>query len=522
MRFLKNIGSILISLALAFLVWIAAVREQNPPRIDDYNRNIPIEVIPPAEGLTTTDVLPEIVRLRLLAPESSWINLTPSKFKASIDLSVLNKGFHDVLIHVAVSDPRVEIVEQTPSEASVNIETIQNITRTVDIEVTDSPPLGYRSRSPVADPPVVEIIGPASLVSQVDKALIEVSVRNSKETIQNLRTVLIRNREGLPIRDVEVNPIQIEITVPIEQRFGYKDVSVSVNVQGQVAPGYRVSNISVEPPTLTVVGNPQGLGEVGEVVETVPINLDGATEDIVRVVSLNLPDGVTEVTPGSDFQEGPDGVKITIEVIPIEDAITLQRPVTQQGIDPKYWWRAEPKRVEVFLSGPLPQLETLRASDVEVKVDLFGLEPGTHSLQPTVFKPDNLQVDAVLPDTVGVTIGRMLERPVTQKKLNPEYTWTLAPNRVTVQLLGIPALLNILNPNNIQVSVDLGELEPGFYRIKPIVSIPDGIELDSISPENIDVTIRPKAIPTVTSTRTVSVTLTPPAGTITPQPTKDN
>jgi hypothetical protein len=78
-RFLNNLGSLVLSLFLATLVWIAAVREQNPPRQGDYNRNIPIEVIPPSPGLLTTDALPETVRLSLQAPESSWSTLTNLK-----------------------------------------------------------------------------------------------------------------------------------------------------------------------------------------------------------------------------------------------------------------------------------------------------------------------------------------------------------------------------------------------------------------------------------------------------------
>ncbi len=523
MRFFKHFGTILIALSLAVLVWIAAVREQNPPREDDYNHNLPLEIIPPAEGLITTDLLPEFVRLRLLAPESSWKNLRPSKFKALIDLSKLEEGFNDVSIKVDVSDPQIEIVEQTPNEVSINIETVQSITLPVEVEVLSSPPLGYINRTPTVEPAIVQVTGPASLIKQIDKAVSEIFIRNSKETRQVSRDVLIQNREGQTIRGLDLNPSKIEITVPIEQQFGYKDVSVRVQVQGQVAPGYRVKNISVDPPTLTVVGKPKGLSEVGRLIETTPINLDGATEDIIRIVPLNLPDGVTVVTPESDT-EGPDGVKVTVEITPIEDAVTLKRPVTQQGIDSNYWWRATPNQVDVFLSGPLPQLDTLRASDIEVIVDLFDLEPGVHTLQPTVFnKPDNLHVDAILPDTLEVTIGRTLQRPVIQRELDPEYLWTASPNRVSVQLSGTSEQLQRLNSNDVQVLVDLADLEPGSYRVRPLTSLPIGLELDSILPAFIDIIIQLRATPTLTATGTLSVTGTPYATkTATPKPKKDD
>ncbi len=504
MRFLyKNLSSILISLTLAVLVWIAAVREQNPPREGEYSQNIPIEIIPPPAGLVTTDPLPDAVRLRLLAPQSSWENLTSSKFKASIDLSILEEGFNDVPIRVNVSDSQIDIVGQTPSEVGVNLEAIQTISLPIEINVLDSPPLGYISRTPTANPPTVFIAGPASLMGQVDKAVSEVFIRNSKQTLQISRDVLIRNREDQVIRGLEVTPAQVQITLPIEQRFGYKDVSVRVRVQGQVATGYRVSNISVDPPTLTIVGNPKGLGEVAGLVETTPINLTGATENIVRVVPLNLPDGVTIVLSESET-DGPGGVQVSIEITPIEDSITLRRPISQQGIDPNYWWLASPDQADVFLSGPVPRLQSLRVSDIEVIVDLFGLGLGVHKLQPTVFLPEGLSVDTIQPETIEISIGRVIQRPIVQLELSPNYSWTAEPNRVDVRLGGASDQLQSLKSNDVRVIVDLDELGPGSYSVKPVVYLSPGLSVDSISPESVDITIRLKSSLTVTATETVT------------------
>ena len=245
--FFRNLSSILLSLFLAILVWIAAVREQNPPRESDYDQNIPIEVVAPSPGLVTMDVLPEIVRLRLLAPESSWANLTTSKFRASVDLSELPAGFNDTPIRVVVSDPEVEIVRQIPQVVTVNLQVEQTITVPVTVEVMDSPPLGYINRPPVAMPDTVSVTGPASLISQVHKAVSQIFIRDSKETIARARPVLIRNRDDQIVDGLTVSPGTIQLTLPVEQRFGYKDVAVRAVVEGQAAPGYWVSNISVDP-----------------------------------------------------------------------------------------------------------------------------------------------------------------------------------------------------------------------------------------------------------------------------------
>jgi YbbR domain-containing protein len=407
-KLFRNITSMLIAIILATLVWVAAINEQNPPREDDYDQSISIELVPPTDGLITTDKLPETMRLRLRAPASSWEDLSPSKFKATLDLSKLPEGFNDVPIVVAISDPQVEIIEKRPQSVSINLQAEQVISLPVTVQIMDTPPLGYVNRIPKVEPETVIIKGPASVIEKVIDVVTEIYIGGSKETIERTSDVILHDRDGRQVDGLTLLPERVQVTVPVEQRFGYKDVSVRAVVVGQVAPGYRVSNISVDPPTITIVGNPTLLSDISGFIETAQIDLNQATESTVRTVPLNLPNGISVVSPDRENQQGPAGVQVTVNIAAIEDGIILQRPITQQGIDPAYWWKASPERADVFLSGPIPQLQSLKASDVEVIVDLFGLEPGVHKLKPTVFVPDNFRVDAILPDTVEVTIGSNL------------------------------------------------------------------------------------------------------------------
>jgi YbbR domain-containing protein len=441
----------------------------------------------------------------LLAPERSWADISPNKFRAWVDLSGLEIGLNDVPVQLEVADSNIRILEQQPGVISVNLEPLQTITLPVEINILDAPPLGYVNRSPTVTPSVVKVTGSVSQVDRVAKAVVDTFIRNAKETVQNVEPVVVRDEDNRLVFDVTVEPAEVQVIIPIQQRFGYKDVPVRVQVTGQVAPGYRISNISVDPPTITVVGSPEGLGQLTSLVETVPINLEQATETIARTVPLSLPDGVTTVSPETG---GPGGVQVSVEITPIEDAITVQRPITQQGIDPSFWWRASPTRADVYLSGPLSRLRSLQASDVEVLVDLFDLEPGVHILQPTIFKPDGLRLDAIVPDTIEVTIGQTVERPVLPSELNPAYSWTASPNRVAVRLAGNPEQLRRLQLSDVQVRVDLVGLDPGLYQLAPTVAVPSDIAVDSISPERVTVIITAKSglviSPTITGTSTIT------------------
>jgi YbbR domain-containing protein len=362
----------------------------------------------------------------LLAPESSWSTLTLAKFKATLDLAGLPEGLNDVPIEVSVSDPQVKIIQQTPQDVGVNLQPEKAISLPVNVMVMDEPPIGFIHRAPTASPARVTITGPASLVSQVDEAVSEIFIRNSKETINRASEVVARNRDDQAIGGLKIEPAKVQVTLPIEQRFGYKDVSVSAVISGQPAPGYWVSNILVNPPRLTIVGNPQVLSSIPGFVETTPINVSQATADMVHSVPLNLPNGVTVVLPKNE-SGGASGVQVTVEIATIESGQTVQRPITQQGIDPDYVWTAAPERADVILSGPIPRLQTLESEDVRVVVDLFGLKPGPHKVRPTVFLPDDLHLEAILPDTIEITISpnpRLITTPTVNPTSSPSLTTT--------------------------------------------------------------------------------------------------
>jgi hypothetical protein len=109
--------------------------------------------------------------------------------------------------------------------------------------------------------------------------------------------------------------------------------------------------------------------------------------------------------PDKRVGQGAGGVRVQVTVAAIESGQTVRRPVTQQGIDPAYWWTASPENAEVILSGPIPRLQILKPGEVKVIVDLFGLGPGVYKVEPSIFVPDDLAVEAVLPQVVEITIG---------------------------------------------------------------------------------------------------------------------
>ena len=131
---------------------------------------------------------------------------------------------------------------------------------------------------------------------------------------------------------------------------------------------------------------------------TEPIDINGLTESFEQVVVLDLPAGIT-VDPEQT-------VTVNVEIEPILTTSTYIRIPETRGLRAGYEAVADPEQVRVVLFGPLPVLDTLSENDVRVTLDLFALEPGTHSIEPEVDVPDRgIEVRSVQPTAVTVTIS---------------------------------------------------------------------------------------------------------------------
>ena len=404
-RLTQSVSTLILSVILASMVWFVAVREENPPVEADYAPSIPLEVVGIPPGTVIFGVLPERTALRLQAPQSSWDELSPTKFRAWIDLENLTPGLHDVPVQVEVSDESVTVVEKRPGTVNIRLEPLAQVQMPVRVEVVDSAPIGYIARTPLATPITATVSGPATIVDQVNEVVAEEYLRGAKDTISRSVDLSARDNNRDKLNRVTINPAEVDITIPIVQRFGYRDVSVRVVIVGEVAPGYWINNITVDPPTVTAVGGPTALNNLPGFVETFPVDVSEATDDITERVALNLPAGVSVVQPETGENGNPGGVQVNIEVATVEGGQTVQREVTFQGLDETMWAVALPAQVDVILSGPLPRLHALTLQDVTVIADLFGLGVGVHKVKPTIVAPETLRVQSVLPDTVEVEIS---------------------------------------------------------------------------------------------------------------------
>jgi YbbR domain-containing protein len=394
---LRGLGSFLMALVLAVMVWMAATIQANPFTEGYLAERVPVEVVNRGEGLVVVGGVAQEVRVRVRAPESVWEDLTADDFRAYVDLQGLGVGLHEVPVRVEPAGNVVRILQVSPSALAIRLDTIAEKTVPVRIDVYGNPPLGYSARPIQISPMQVTARGPQSLVDQAQDARGEVFLSGQKETFDTTVTIVPRDEIGNALEGLELDQRTARVTVPIEQEVGYRELSVKPTVEGSPAPGYWVSSISATPSTVTVSGDPEAVNQIPGYVETFPVNVEDARADVSQRVPLVFPEGVTPL-------EDADTVQAQIEISPVLGGQTVQLTPIVTGLGRGLEASFSPETVEVILSGPLSELESLEAGDVEVVLDVSDYEPGTHLVTPEISRPDSLEVQAVLPDQVEVVI----------------------------------------------------------------------------------------------------------------------
>jgi YbbR domain-containing protein len=402
--FVSNLSSALLALFLAVVVWVVAVYETAPPQTDLFPSPLSISVLNLGDSLTISNNVPRETRITVRALGDTWDELSTSDFEATIDLAGLGAGAHDVPVNVTTDKEDVSILALDPATISVDLQELAERKVRVRVKLLDeeSIPLGYTFRLPVATPEQVTVTGPKDSTEMVAEAVVEVSLRNARDTVAQQLAPTLLNTDGDRVGGLSVSPPTVAVRVVVERQVGYRDVTVRATTEGSPASGYWISNISVEPVLVTVYGQQSQIEALPGFLDTEPIDVQGATNDIIRRVPLALPEGVLVLGEGS----GDEGILVQISIQPLLGGQTIRSELELRQLSFGLTATASPTAVDIILSGPLPALQELQPSDVRTVLNLLGLTRGTHKVTPEVILPEGLglEVQSIVPDIVEVTV----------------------------------------------------------------------------------------------------------------------
>lgn len=408
---LSNLTMALLALVMALMAWVAATESADPTRTERYFIAIPVFPVGLAEDMTIVGEVHERVRVTVRAPESVWESITAEDFTATVDLSGLGEGVYRLPIQVELREKPSQV---TWEPRTVDIELARRAEREVPVRVLldGEPAVGHLAHTPTSTPLHVTVTGPAPYVTRVVEAVATASVQDASASVEENVELEPLDSEGNPVPYVILTPSQARVVVPIVLSEEYRTLTVSPVRVGLPAPGYMITGFAVDPETVTVSGPADAIASLPGYIETEAINVEGAQANVVVRQRLNAPPNVAIVS-------NPH-VTVTFYVEAIQSSLIIEITPTIQNLERGLVATVSPATVEVFLSGPLPQLDALQPEDVQIVLDLVGLLRGVHLIEirpEEVIAPEGLTVRSVLPAAVQVEI-RSASTPTPRSSSN--------------------------------------------------------------------------------------------------------
>jgi YbbR domain-containing protein len=420
----SNLPLLLLSLALALLLWVYVTNEENPTlqrRFDGlelHTSGDQLSHVP--DNAIVTDVNPGQISVQVSGPTGQVNSLQAGDIQLRLDLSHAATGVacavpqpaeppsgaaanpassatpaaSSTVCSVAVkatvrNHSRVTADVISPSDAQhlVNVTLAPIVKRTVQVKVSTigALPVGFDiSAQPTASPAEVTISGLQADVNNVDAAYADLSLTNIGADTTTSLPLNPRDASGRQISDVQVQPQNVQVHIGVKRTIFPRDIFVSVPVKGAPAPGYSVVGETIDPASVTVQGTLDALNGLA----TVPadgVDVGNATGQVKTVVSLRPPAGIT--------LSGVKTVAVTVDVEPLHGPGSVVVAPRLVNAAPGLYAQSSTISLTITFTGPVPQILALKPGDVQATVDLSGLGPGNYNREPKVTLPPGLDLD---------------------------------------------------------------------------------------------------------------------------------
>lgn len=397
----NNLSLKLATLVVAILLWSYVMSEVNPVIRKEF-KNITVNYLNvqslERQGLVIMSPESAKVNVEITGKKKEVDKVLASNIYAEVDLS----GYGEGQVRVPIS---VKLLNNTADVSVSNIspqEVLFTLEKTIPKEITITPEtIGeldekYVVGDIVSEPETIIIRGPRSWVNEVDKAVATVDVTNKTKDFTDTVPIKLLNGEGEEVVGVEKEPSFAKLTVPILQT---KDLPVELVIEGDTPENISITNILVNPSTVTVKGHEE-INSLTKI-ETKPVDVNQLLDVNTIEVELDLPEGVELLDPN---------IKVVVTYT-LEETVekSFQYKVSEMEIlnlsrDLKLDDESLNKTVTVTIKGLKANLDNVDKNDLTPSVDLRDLGEGTHQVTLTWPTVENIIISKVDPETLNISL----------------------------------------------------------------------------------------------------------------------
>jgi YbbR domain-containing protein len=300
---------------------------------------------------------------------------------AYVDLSGAGAGEHTFPVEMEVVSNNIKIAEIQPASISLTIDLIQEKVLPVAVNISGSPQTGFVAGSPVVKPASVNVRGPSSLLSILEKVTVEPNITGMAATLQTTCPVLFRDQNGQPLYGPDptvdvllASPNNVEVIVPIlPGGLASKKVPLKVSSTGTPAEGMVLLGLVPVPESVEIWGPADALQGI-ESLTLEPVDITDLKADKVFQIDpgqISLPQGVS-LTAGTKLsvvaQIGSELSRKTLSGV----AVAVRNLASNLAVSPAL------PLVEVSVRGKPEILQHLASDQLQLWIDAAGLTAGNY------------------------------------------------------------------------------------------------------------------------------------------------
>lgn len=268
-KLLKNIGLKLMSLVMAFLLWIVIINSQDPIGTVTFE-DIPVTILN-EESLRARDKIPEIVEgdtitVVVEARRSICSELTPEDIIATADFEKVSVT-EAVPIELSVkgyTERDVEIVRGLNQVMKLRLEDMATKDFRVKITTVGTPAEGYVVGDMVSSPNMITVSGSKTQISKIKEIVLTIDVEGISSELLTTATPVVYDMNGdiVNASKISLSMETASVKIPLLQT---RSVRLMVSTEGKVEEGYEVADISYQPQNILVAGTSEDLQRFGYV-----------------------------------------------------------------------------------------------------------------------------------------------------------------------------------------------------------------------------------------------------------------
>ena len=394
----SKIGSMILSVFLAFGLWMYVITQVSPNHEWTYNDiklQIDGETLLRERNLIITGMSSDTVDLTLAGNRSDLNQLNSSNITLRVDMTkIYDPGTHTIDYSISypsnVAGNAFTRVNQHPESITVTVERLERKLVPVVIIYQGKVDDGYvvRRGDIQLSNEEIQVSGPASVVERITQAVIVVELDGQTESIQQDYRFTLCDQEGNAVDShlITVNAETVHVDLTIHR---YKQVALTVTIVDGGGASRETVSVKIDPEIIQISGSDIALEQVGDSINLGTINLADYETDTKLTFQIPAIDGITN-------DSGKTEVTVDLKFNNLSTTEISVENFTVTGVPQGHRAEVITEKLIIKVRGPAALISQLKSEDVIATVDFTNGEAGQSTYRVTITFKEGFEALGVL------------------------------------------------------------------------------------------------------------------------------